>query len=250
MDEIKILEYSACSNRAAARKLKFQGKHDRRSLLAVQLMNKETAYDLISVRDISYCALRHLEPTLSAMGYSMFIDPTWGSVTDRWRYTCLSVLFVKNTIKFSQMAGSFGFNTVLRYVCGYFQFNDHNVFYRTSHIPCVDDTRSQISRQIERKENMLNADIKYQKDHILDCAISSGDYNGAVDEENCYCRELFEDFSFTDLISVPTYENKKLDHVYVSDGFKAAGITAEADVLDDYYMQLTDHHMISITLKG
>lgn len=250
MSEINILEYSACGNKQSAQKLKYKGNHDQRSLAALQVMLRKTPYDLISVRDIPYRALKHLEPSLLAMGYNIFIDPTWRSVTEKWRYTCLSVLFVKNGIKFSQIAGAFGFDTVLRYVCGIFRFNGHNIIYRTSHIPCVDDTRSQLSHQIERKENMLGAEIEFQNEHISDCCISSGDYNGASDDEDCYCRELFDEFVFDDLISAPTYEEKKLDHVYISDGFRDTGISVEAEIIDDYYMQFTDHKMISITLKA
>ena len=249
MNEINILEYSACGNKQSAQKLKYKGNHDQRSLAALQVMLRKTPYDLISVRDIPYRALKHLEPSLLAMDYNMFIDPTWRSVTEKWRYSCLSVLFVKNDIKFSQIAGYFGFDTVLRYVCGTFKFNGHDIIYRTSHVPCVDDTRSQLSHQIERKENMLGAEIEFQNEHLSNCCISSGDYNGSADED-CYCQELFDEFSFTDLISAPTYEEKKLDHVYVSNGFKSAGISVEAEILDDYYMQFTDHKMIAITLKA
>lgn len=236
--EIKILEYS------------FRGDHDERSLAALQVVLRKTAYDLVSVRGISYRALKHLEPTLLEMGYNMYIDPTWRSVTAKWRYTCLSVLYVKNSIAFSQIAGSFGFDTVLRYVCGKFEFGNHSIFYRTSHIPSVDDTRSQLSWQIERKENMLRAEIEYQNEHMSDCSISAGDFNGSADDEDCYCQDLYGEFVFRDLmISESTYEDKQSDHVYISDGFENAGISVEAEVLDKYCMQPTDHKMIAITLK-
>lgn len=51
-------------------------------------------------------------------------------------------------------------------------------------------------------------------------------------------------------ISESTYEDKQSEHVYISDGFENAGISVEAEVLDKYYMQLTDHKMIAITLKA
>ncbi len=238
MDEIKILEYS------------FRGDHDQRSIAALQVVLRKTAYDLVSVRGISYRALKHLEPTLLAMGYNMFIDPSWRFVVEKWRYTCLSVLYVKNTIKFSQIAGSFGFTTVLRYVCGKFNLRNHSIFYRTSHIPSVDDTRSQLSRQIERKKNMLGAEIEFQNEHVSDCSISAGDFNGSADDEDCYCQDLYGEFVFRDLISESTYEDKQSEHVYISDGFENAGIFVEAEVLDKYSMQLTDHKMIAITLKA
>lgn len=56
--EIKILEYS------------FRGDHDQRSLAALQVVLRKTDYDLVSVRGISYRALKHLEPTLLEMGYN------------------------------------------------------------------------------------------------------------------------------------------------------------------------------------
>ncbi len=61
---------------------------------------------------------------------------------------------------------------------------------------------------------------------------------------------MFDEFIFSDLISEKTYEEQKLDHVYISDGFKQSRISVDAKILDDYYMQLTDHKMISITLKA
>ena len=62
--------------------------------------------------------------------------------------------------------------------------------------------------------------------------------------------KLFDEFTFSDLISEKTYEEQRLDHVYVSDGFtKENGISVDAKVLDDYYMRFSDHKMISITLK-
>lgn len=253
MNEISILEFSACGNKQAASKLKFKswkGNQDIRIVSALEKIIRKREWDLISVRDIPYHSLKQVEPILEIMGYKMFIDPTWKSVSQKWRYACLSVLFVRNAIKFSQIAGYFGFETTLRYVCGFFSFNGHKIYYRTSHIPCVDYTRSHLSHQIERKENMLVADIEFQKEHQNDCAICTGDYNGDVEEEDCYCRELFEEFIFMDLVSEATYETHKLDHCYISDGFNGSGISIEAEVLDDYYMQFTDHKMIAVTLKA
>ena len=252
MEEISILEYSACGNKQSAQKLKFKGNQDLRIIYSLKKMLEKKSWDLISVRDITYHSLKHLEPELMAMGYRMIIDPTWKTVKEKekWRYTCLSVLFVKNTIKCSQIVERYSFETVLRYVCISFEYNGHNIYFRTSHIPCVDATRFRLSKQVERKEKMLRADIDFQNKHKHDCALCSGDYNGAVDEEDCYCRELYDEFIFDDLISEGTYEGHKLDHCYVSESFKEKGIAVDAEILDDYYMQFTDHKMLSITLKA
>ncbi len=248
-ETISILEFSGCGDKNSALKLKYKGNSDMRIVFGIQKMLEKKNWDMIGIRDLPYRALIHLEPALLARDYRMYIDPTWRSVKQKYRYTCLSVLFVKNDINFSQIAGYFGFDTVLRYVCGIFKFNGHDIIYRTSHIPCVDEARSQLSRQIERKENMLSAEIEFQNEHSSDCAISAGDYNGGI-EEDCYCKDLFEEFIFTDLISGPTYEEQQLDHVFISEGFKSNGISVEAEILDDYYMEFTDHKMISITLKA
>lgn len=246
----KILEYSACSNKESAKKLRFSGNHDLRNIFAMQAMLKENSWDFISVRDISYRDLKKLEPEMESYGYGMVIDPTWESVRQKWRYTCLSVLFVKNSIKkLAQIAGNPGFETVLRYVCVRFNFNGQDIYFRTSHIPCVDDTRPQLDKQIRRKEDMLNAEIEYQKEHQPDLAINSGDYNGAFDED-CYCKDRFEEFCFTDMVSESTYENHKLDHVYISDGLSKSKILVNTRVLDDYYMQFSDHKMVAITLEA
>lgn len=245
----KILEYSACGNKKSAQKLKFSGDHDLRIIYAIKQMVNKTNWDIISVRDISNHALKKLEPELLFLGYRMFIDPTWKTVKDKWRYTCLSMLFAKDSVGFAQIAGNEGFETVLRYICGKFTFNGNEIFYRTSHIPCVDDTRSQLAKQIERKERMLEAEISFQKEHQQNYAICSGDYNGALDED-CYCKELFDEFLFVDTITEPTYESKKLDHVYVSDGLSNSTLSVESEILDDFYMQFSDHKMISITLKA
>ncbi len=250
MDEIKILEYSACGNRQSARKLKYRGDQDLRVVFAIKKMIEKTSWDLISIRDIPFHSLKHLEPALKVLGYGMYINPAWENVKEKWRYRCLSVLFVKGTVEFSQIVERTGFDTVLRYVCGVFEFDGHDILFRTSHIPCVDDTRSQLSKQIDRKKKMLEADIDFQHKHRNDCAICSGDYNGSANEEDCYCKEMFDDFIFCDLIKENTYEDQQLDHVYISEGFKSEGIAVDAHILDEYYMQLTDHRMISITLRS
>lgn len=247
---IKILEYSACGNTESLKKLCFRGDRDLKDIVLMRNMLKNQSYDIVSVRDIPYHALKKLESEMALLGFKAYIDPIWKATKQKWRYTSLSELFVKKSLGFSQIAGQFGFDTVLRYVCGSFTINGKRVYYRTSHIPCVDDSRSHISDQIARKENMLNAEIEFQKEHQNDCIICSGDYNGSADDEDCYCVNLYKEFVLSDMLSKPTYEDKKLDHVFVSkSAFEKEGIKLEAEILDEGYMIYSDHKMVSITLR-
>ena len=61
-------------------------------MFLMQAMLKENSWDFIP-------RLKKLKPEMESHGYGMVIDPVWEAVRQKWRYTCLSVLFVKNSIK-------------------------------------------------------------------------------------------------------------------------------------------------------
>lgn len=94
---------------------------------------------------------------------------------------------------------------------------------------------------------MLHAECAWQETHLNDLALSAGDYNGSA-EENCYCRGLYKKFPFTDTIAEPIFGEHKLDHVYISEKLKSSDISVTTKVMSDYYLQFSDHKMISITL--
>ena len=99
---ITILEFSACGNNQSANKLRFTGEHDIRIILAIRKMLEKKKWDIISVRELPYLVLKKLAPELESVGYRMVIDPIWGFVQQKWLYSCLSVVFIRKSIKFTQ----------------------------------------------------------------------------------------------------------------------------------------------------
>lgn len=246
---IQILEYSACSNKQAMIKLKYSGNSDLRVVFGIKNMISEYDFDLISVRDIAYHTLVKLKKELAVLGYIMYIHPEFKSQKDKYRYTCLSALFIKKEINFEQIFGDEQFETIFRYISGKLDLAGNEIIYKTGHAPCVDDSRPGLSKQIKRKEDYLSAEVEFQNKYRNVLALSSGDFNGAGDAD-CYCQELYEKFCFEDLIHEKTYEEQRLDHCYISPAMKESNnINVTAEVLDDYYMQLTDHKMIKIVMS-
>lgn len=175
-------------------------------------------------------------------------------IKEKWRYSCLSVLFVKEGIRFEQHSkSSVAFPTKFRFVSGAFILpHGHLVVYKSSHIPCVDDSRPHISKQIDRKKRMLEAEIAFQQEYKRFLAISAGDFNGSAhgtQEGEYYCENLYDRFTFRDLIDdAPTFKEKSLDHVFASDEFSNEVIVS-AKVIEDFYGYLTDHKIITITIE-
>ena len=128
MAVIKILEYNACGNSESIKKLKFHGDRDLKDIAILRKMLKDKNYDLVSIHDISWHALKKLENEMALLDFKGYIDPIWKSTNQKWRYTSLSELFVKRSLGFAQIAGQFGFDTVLRYVCGSFTINGKRVY--------------------------------------------------------------------------------------------------------------------------
>ena len=259
LDELAILDFNAVCNKAAQENLDFHGDHTIRILSVLKLMNEQQIkrtgrpYDLISVHEISYKALQLLEPfMLNVYGYRLIYgDPLyWKSLRHKNRYTCLTVVFLRNTIPYTHTFGYFGFTTVLRYCWIKVPVKGYYITIRTSHVPCCsDDSKTHLKEQIDRKKRMLQAEVSFQKEMVdqKSLAVSIGDFNGDANED-CYCKDLYKEFAFRDLITEPTFGNKHLDHVFVSD-FSTSKLSVEANVLPDMYLKVTDHKMIDINIK-
>lgn len=120
--QMRILECNAVGNPNAAKTLNYRGKQSLRPMAVLDKLCRDTSWDMISVHEISYNALIPLNSQLSLHGYRMYINPAWSRTKEKYRYTCLSVLFVHKRIKFQQINENKDFPTVLRYVCGKFTF--------------------------------------------------------------------------------------------------------------------------------
>ncbi len=241
MRELHITEINACSDKASARKLRFRGPSELRiAALLENLSDKE----IISIHDVSHHDLCAAQKKLK--GYHMVIDPSYEN-TQKWRYTCLSVMFVKNGINIRRICFD-GFPTTLRCVGISFALGGHEMIYRSSHIPCVDAARP-IGEQVYRKQAMLSAELEFQNEHCDSLALCAGDYNCDTYGEY-YCGEIFRKLPFSDLVREMTYGGRKLDHAFVSDALRESNdITVAVTVRDLGYMVYTDHKSIDITLK-
>ncbi len=249
--KLSILEVSACSNKQASKKLKFVGNTDERIVFMFHKILQKDAYDIISVRDISWSGLERVKHKLGACGYKLYIHKDWDNIKDKWRYSCLSAVFCREDVKFEQLYTSECFDTVFRYVYGKIELGDNEIFFKTSHIPCVDDSKFHVKNQIKRKESMLLDEIEFQKSKENCLAISAGDFNGAPSTGDFYCQDLFDNFSFVDTALANTYEDKMLDHCYISKALRDSDIVkVKTEVLNDYYMLFTDHKLITITLEA
>lgn len=247
MNRIKILEISACCNKQAEKKLSFKANSVDRMYAFMKDIIQKDSYDILSIREICWNAIEKLNSILE--GYKFYIHKDFENVEDRYKstYSCLSVAFVKDTIEFNQLYTSDNFHTTLRYVFGEIKFSNQLIYFKTTHIPCANYG---ISDHVSRKKSMLLDELEFQKKYDNTLAISSGDFNGCNDSRY-YCSDIYGEFVFKDLIQEPTYENKCLDHVFVSKTIdESPNIKVETKVLDDFYMKYTDHKLISITITS
>lgn len=253
MKKISIVDVNACSNKEAQKKLRFRGDGDARIILLIEELLKKQAYSIISLRELTYSALCKLERVLALRGYKRYIHKDWDNVDikNRGRYSCLSALFVHDSVdSFEQLYSGDKFETTLRYVAGKFQVGGQTVIYKSSHIPCVEDSHPNIASQLRRKENMLRDELEFQRENIDNCVICAGDYN--CDSVGTYhCKDLFNQLPYKDAVEEPTYgESRKLDHVFLSPCIVEgkSNMKVQVKVLPEYYMDYTDHKIITIDI--
>lgn len=254
MQKVSIVEINACSNQEAQKKLRFnKGDGDARVILLIEEIIKKQAYNIISLRELTYSALIKLERLLAMHGFKRYIHKDWDNVDskNRGRYSCLSVLFVHNSVdSFEQIYSGDKFETTLRYVAGKFKVGGQPVIYKSSHVPCVEDSHPNIASQLRRKENMLRDELEFQLENIDNCVICAGDYN--CDSVGTYhCKDLFNQLPYKDAVEEPTYgENQKLDHVFLSPDIVEgkSDMKVQVRVLPEYYMDYTDHRIISVDI--
>lgn len=256
---MKIYEVSATSNKAAASKLLSHEPEEMRiQQLLLTLLQEHP--DVIAVRDISWHVLQHLQSIFEQKGYTLSMNPDWDQIEEKWRYTALSAMFISNNVTFEPLYTDIHaptFPTTLRYVCGrLFLSPDTSIIYKSTHIPCVDEERGKLDSQLFRKHAMLKFEVEWQaklEDSFNDSfAVSAGDFNGAPGalEGEYACQPLYDQMAFTDLINEPTFENKCLDHVFVSSALSECdGISVRARTLKDFFGTHTDHKIIEINIE-
>ena len=257
--KLTCLEISATSNKKSAEKLNFEGDENAqimRPSMCLQTMTCKYNPDLVAVRDISKKALDELEKMMGIAGYKMYIHPDWLDITsgNKGRYSCLQCLFVKknNSLVFKQISGDEDYETTLRSVTGTIKFMGYKIYYRTEHIPMVDEElgKGWLEEQKDRKKKQLQAAISFQEKHDNDLAINAGDFNGNGKKGvSCYCKALYKNMCFTDLVSENTFGNTQIDSVFISKGLKESKINVSVNVLNDFYLQYTDHKIMMITIE-
>ncbi len=245
---LDIAEISACSNKESAKALRYTGASETRILILVkELLKQHRRYDILSVRDASWKALTLLRSYLGTLGYSMLLHPQFASERSKGRYTCLSALFILDTVEYEQLTASDLFPTIYRYNLIKIMNFANPLFYKSSHVPCVTkDTPA----QLHRKAEMLKDEVLFQRSAGENLVLSTGDFNGAPNAGKYYCQPLLDCLCFTDLVTEPTFGTKRLDHVFASDALRSgAQVAVSAEVLDTGYMTHTDHKVVSIRLR-
>lgn len=250
-DMLTIVEISACGCKQAQRKLKCHVSMDERISILLKEVVRLEHFDIISVRDIPWHALRRIQRELQYEGYTMHIHRYWPDEQNKWRYTCLSAIFVSEDVNYQQIDIEEDFPTIYRYVAGKISFAGSIIYWRTSHIPCVGRS-THVELQTERKRSMLINEIQFQKrcqEELL--ALSTGDFNGCASDHYSYaCKEQYLKFAFADMISVPTYGKFQLDHVFISPKLQESNdisVTTECLQNFDHY---TDHLLVIIKLEA
>ena len=253
MEKVSIVEINACSNQEAQKKLRFKGDGDARVILLIEELLNKHIFEIISIRELKYSTMCKLERVLALRGFKRYIHKDWDNVDskNRGRYSCLSVLFVHNSVdSYEQIYSDDKFETTLRYVAGKFKVDGQPVVYKSSHIPCVEDSHPHIASQLKRKEDMLKDELEFQRKYEDKFVVSSGDFN-TDSVGDYYCQELFNQLPYKDAVEEPTYgENQKLDHVFLSPCIieGKSDMKVQVRVLPEYYLDYTDHKIINIDI--
>lgn len=246
MSKLRIIEISACSNKVAASKLQITADKSARIALMLKMIVEKGHYDIIAVSEMPFTTLQQLKENRIMTGYSTFYHHSFEEEREKWRFTCLKVLFVKNGIDFIPEDRS-DFETIYRCVAGKLNFDGQDIFYKTNHVPCVDNGDNEA--QLRRKESFLEDELCFQNKELNTLAISAGDFNASKGGDEDYS-EYLDLFKFKDLVTVPTYGNKQLDHCFISPAFEESPITVSVNVLNDLYKIFTDHKPIEIVLSA
>ena len=246
---LSIVYVNACADKSSSKKLNFIGERNARALLLAKLALKYNG-DLIYVNDWSPVAMSELSRVLGATGYSQFLPKEFEMEKEPGRYSAVSVLFVKETIPFKQEYRPVGtFETIYRYIMGKIEKKNITLVLKCNHIPPADENSLEVTER--RKGRMLLDDIEFmnQMSAKEECAIAFGDYNGNRGAYNYVCQRELNMIPWHDVLKVPTYGDKQLDHVFVSPALEERYVVS-AEAIDEGYMQLTDHKLIKITVEA
>lgn len=246
---VSIMYVNACSDKCSSGRLNFRGDRNARALLLAKTVLQ---YDsgLIYINDWSPVAMSEFSRLLQLHGYSQYLPEFFVGEQQPWRFTAVSAIFVKYDVLFHQAyrpTGAFG--TIYRYVMGKVEKDNICLWIKGNHIPSADENALEATER--RKRRMILDDIDFMRDVDAksESAIDFGDYNGNLGAYNYVCQKELNMIPWNDVLQVPTYGDKQLDHVFVSPALEERYVVS-AEAIDEGYMQLTDHKLVKITIEA
>lgn len=252
MKSLKIIDANVCGNKHAAAGLNYSGNARIFDLVCMHLVKENP--DIIALHEITYESLGVISSRLSQCGYEMYLHKDFKAERRKASFTCLTVLFVrKDAVTFKQEYCG-GFECQYRYIAGFLEIEEQKIFFRTNHVPCVDDESGrgsgapgkQVNAQLRRKTDFLEQELKYQENLNERCAISMGDYNCALTGD-FHAKDIFRKLPFTDLVDDPTWNGAVLDHIFISRALSESGIPIKHSLLS--YPNLTDHKVLEMIIN-
>ena len=250
---LKIVSSNVCGNKLAAAKLNYPG--NARIVDLVNRLIKEEKPDILAIQEIPYASLGFIKSILEQFGYVMHIHKEFNAVKNKWQFTCLTVLFVKENISFEPEFRN-GLKTLYRCVAGVLTISEQKIFLKVNHVPPISDEGGRGSESGKYMEDMLKRKTDFLSDELAfqqsmntngQLAISLGDYNCARTGEYS-AQELFTQLPFVDLIGdEPTWNNAALDHIFVSQALEKSGIPIKHKLIS--YPNLTDHKILDLSLE-
>lgn len=247
VSQIRICDVSAVGMVQSGKKLGYKG--DRKNRIIELIKGIKDDCDVLSVREMPHSILKEIQPYMEHEGFKTYVPKGLEEYPNRYSQQLLQILFVRNNVEFTQEFRPENFDTTFRYICGRFSFAGEKIFFKTSHVPCWNDGYTK-ETNIKRKICMLQDELDYQKTKSECLAISLGDFNcGAIGD--FHGQKEFKELEWTDTVLVPTYDNKYLDHCFLSPELVASDkIKVTTEVIDDYYMTHSDHKIIRVTLSA
>lgn len=214
----KFVVVNMTGGKAEGEKLQHSGDDAGRALIlandSLHIYGKEV--DALLCVGMSNYQMEHaVDSHMSARGYVKIVHPDYLNQKQAYRYTCVTVAYVKRDLNVEQICyDESGIETKYRYVA--FKFDKLEV--RTIHIPIADQMNKRYEEQLSRKEKMLNFEKELEeaaeKEHMK--VITCGDFN--CESGNLVCHEIFDALPFEKLLDEPTWEDKKIDNVLISSG--------------------------------